>query len=104
MIVIAANHVEIFGACLMILILAREFMVSGLREFMGPYNIQFPVSKLAKWKTAIQMLATGLLIIAPVSLVFTVASLIALLIATVLTWITGVDYLKTGLAHMKDMD
>ena len=40
-----------------ILIIIREIFVSGLREFLGPKNVQLPVSKLAKWKTTVQMIA-----------------------------------------------
>lgn len=87
-----------------ILILGREFTISGLREFMGPHGVQFPVSTLAKWKTTVQMAALALLILAPLHIAYFVLGALLLLAATALTMITGWDYLKTGLAHMKDMD
>lgn len=87
-----------------ILILAREFLISGLREFLGPKNIQVPVSNLGKWKTAIQMVALGFLVVGPYGnalLPFTVRiGEIGLLVATVLTIQTGWDYLKVGLKHL----
>lgn len=87
-----------------ILILAREFLISGLREFLGPKNIQVPVSYLGKCKTAIQMIALGFLVIGEFGdkiFPYTVAiGLAGLLIATVLTIVTGWNYLKTGLQHL----
>jgi CDP-diacylglycerol--glycerol-3-phosphate 3-phosphatidyltransferase len=87
-----------------ILILSRELIVSGLREFMGPRHVTFPVSKLAKWKTAAQMAALAFLILSPLHLGYFVAGAVLLLGATALTLVTGWDYLKTGLAHMENMD
>jgi len=98
---IAAEHVGVFGLSAMILILAREFMVSGLREYLGPKNLKLPVSKLAKWKTAVQMIATGALILVPFSPLIALVGLLGLGIAALLTWATGWNYLKTALAHMR---
>ncbi|MEM6811210.1 MAG: CDP-diacylglycerol--glycerol-3-phosphate 3-phosphatidyltransferase [Pseudomonadota bacterium] len=79
------------------IIFIREFLVSGLREFLGPQNISLPVTQLAKWKTTIQMVALGLLILVPVSPpFFEIFSLISLLIAAILTAITGWSYLKSS--------
>lgn len=81
-----------------IIILTREFLVSGMREFLGPKNIKLPVSQLAKWKTTIQMIALGLLVLGgPVLFI----GQISLLIAATLTVITGWTYLKTGLSHIQ---
>ena len=46
-----------------VIILCREIMVSGLREFLAGLSISLPVSKFAKWKTTIQMIAIGILIL-----------------------------------------
>lgn len=73
-----------------IIILAREFLVAGLREYLGPRGLSLPVTKLAKWKTTTQMIALGLLIFPGME----EPGLFVLLIATVLTVITGVHYLK----------
>lgn len=85
------------------LILGRELLVSGLREYLAELRVPMPVSKLAKWKTTGQMLALGLLI--PTGPAFEPWPFQGLgegclLLATLLTLITGWDYLKRGLGHM----
>jgi cardiolipin synthase len=87
-----------------IIILMREFLISGLREFLAPQNIQLPVSKLAKWKTTVQMIALGFLVIGdygdiliPHTLVY---GQIGITVAAILTVITGWSYLKAGLKHI----
>ncbi len=99
--IVAAGHVGMVELSAILIILAREFLVSGLREYLGPKNIQLPVSRLAKWKTAVQMVATGILIISPVVPFAAEVGLGGLILAAALTCITGWDYLKTGLAHMR---
>ena len=82
-------------------ILFRELLVSGLREYVGGKQIGVPVSKLAKWKTTVQMAALALLIVAPVLPSPATEIAIGLLwLAVALTLVTGWDYLRTGLAHM----
>lgn len=83
-----------------IVILVREFLISGLREFLGPKNITVPVSKLAKWKTTLQMIALGLLIAAPLGGLWLWGGHIMLSVAAVLTVITARDYLNIGLKHL----
>jgi cardiolipin synthase len=91
-----------------IVILMREILVSGLREFLGQLRIGLPVSRLAKWKTAAQMVALGLLLAGDdgarlAGLGVLHASLLGaamLWIAAVLTLITGWDYLMVGLRHV----
>ena len=89
-----------------IVILMREFLVSGMREFLGPLNIQLPVSKLAKWKTTIQMVALGFLVVGDYGHVILPNTLQigqwGLTIAAFLTVITGWSYIKTGLQHFPD--
>jgi cardiolipin synthase (CMP-forming) len=88
-----------------ILILLREIIVSGLREFLGglPHSVALPVSKLAKWKTTLQLVALGALILVPalpeIDWILPLG-LVALWGAAVLTLITGWDYLRVGLRHM----
>jgi len=86
-----------------IVILMREFLVSGMREFLGPLNVQLPVSQLAKWKTTIQMIALGFLVMGDygdVVLPYTLEiGQWGLTIAAILTVITGWDYLKAGFKH-----
>ena len=87
-----------------IIILSREFMISGLREFLGPRNIKVPVSKLAKWKTTVQMVALGFLVIGDYGDTVVPETLmigqILLSIAAVITIITGWNYLKVGFKHI----
>ena len=86
-----------------LVILLREIAVSGLREFLAQLQVSVPVSKLAKWKTTLQLVSLGGLILAgalPGWPVLQIISLAALWGAAVLTLITGWDYLRVGLKHM----
>jgi cardiolipin synthase len=86
-----------------LVILLREIAVSGLREFLAQVSVSVPVSRLAKWKTAIQMIALGALILAgalPASPWILDVGLICLWVAAALTVVTGWDYLRIGLRHM----
>ncbi len=90
-----------------LVILCREILVSGLREFLADIKIGVPVSRLAKWKTAIQMITLGFLIIggaAPAAIPATAIGEIGLWIAAGLTIVTGYDYLKTGLKYLTEDD
>ena len=85
-----------------LIILLREIAVSGLREFLAKIKVSVPVSKIAKFKTALQLIALGILILSEGG--FTVVPIlmfgkIALWIAALLTLYTGYDYLKSGLRH-----
>jgi CDP-diacylglycerol--glycerol-3-phosphate 3-phosphatidyltransferase len=84
-------------------ILLREIIVSGLREFLAPLNISMPVSALAKWKTTLQLVSLGALILGgsvPDQLWVHNVGLASLWAAAALTLITGYDYLRIGLRHM----
>lgn len=81
------------------LILMREILVSGLREYLGPRQIKVPVTRLAKWKTTVQLIALSLLIL-PAGPVILTAGHIALALAAVLTVTTGWGYLKRGFEVM----
>jgi len=86
-----------------LIILIREIAVSGLREFLASLQVSVPVSKLAKWKTALQLIALGALILGGAAPQFGWvhdAGLICLWAAAFLTLITGWDYLRVGLKHM----
>ena len=86
-----------------LIILCREILVSGLREYLAEISVPMPVSKLAKWKTAIQMVALGVLIVGdagpPAIPVQTIGEL-GLWVAALLTLVTGYDYLRRGLQHL----
>lgn len=99
-----------------LVILIREIAVSGLREFLGPLRVSMPVSKLAKWKTALQLVSLGALILggavhgAPCEIRgdcgplagqwIHLVGLASLWAAAALTLVTGWDYLRVGLKHM----
>jgi phosphatidylglycerophosphate synthase len=89
-----------------IVILCREILVSGLREFLAELKVSVPVSRVAKWKTTVQLLAVGFLVAGPAGetvLPGTVPIGTGLLwIAAILTLYTGWDYLKAGLHHLVD--
>ena len=83
-----------------LVILCREIIVSGLREFLAELNVKLRVTWLAKWKTTIQMIALGTLLVAP-ALAATapwlqVAGIALLWAAAILTMITGYEYLRAA--------
>jgi len=86
-----------------LIILLREIMVSGLREFLAELKVLVPVSALAKWKTTFQLVALGALILGgafPGQHWIHLAGIACLWTAAVLTLVTGYDYLRVGLRHM----
>jgi cardiolipin synthase len=89
-----------------LIILLREIIVSGLREYLASLQVSLPVSRLAKWKTAFQMIALGALVLAGASgwlmpsIPVLEIGLTCLWIAAGLTLITGYDYMRVGLKHM----
>jgi cardiolipin synthase len=87
-----------------VIILCREILVSGLREFLGTLAVGVPVTALAKWKTVVQMVAIGFLLagsagdeIWPYTTLF---GLTLLWIAAIVTLYTGYDYLRAAIAHL----
>lgn len=87
-----------------VVILCREILVSGLREFLAGLRISVPVSALAKWKTVIQMVAIGFLIVGdtgPDAFPVRLVGEVGLWLAAGLTLITGYDYLRSGLRHIE---
>ena len=87
-----------------LVILLREIIVSGLREFLAPLNISMPVSQLAKWKTTFQLVALGALILGgafPAEPWIHLVGVVSLWAAAALTLVTGYDYLRIGLRHME---
>lgn len=91
-----------------VIILAREVLVSGLREFLAELRVSVPVTQLSKWKTAIQLTAIGFLIAGPagdkIFAYTTTLGLTGLWVAAILTLYTGYDYLKAGLDHVIEDD
>ncbi len=91
-----------------IIILCREILVSGLREYLADLKVSVPVTRIAKWKTTAQMVAIAFLLAGPAGdkiLPYTTQIGIALLwIAALLTMYTGYDYFRVGLKHIVDED
>lgn len=88
-----------------LVILCREILVSGLREFLAEAAVSLPVTSVAKFKTVMQMVAIAALIAARpgehMITGVTGASLIVLWIAAGLTLYTGYAYLRAGLRHAR---
>jgi CDP-diacylglycerol--glycerol-3-phosphate 3-phosphatidyltransferase len=86
-----------------LVILLREIIVSGLREYLAGLRVSVPVSALAKWKTTFQLIALGALILGgavPDQPWVHQVGIVCLWVAAALTLVTGYDYLRTGLRHM----
>ena len=85
-----------------VIILLREVAVSGLREYLAGLRVSVPVSRLAKWKTAVQLIALGFLIVghyAPDAIPATAIGDIGIWIAGAITVITAWDYWRASLKH-----
>lgn len=100
MLLVATDRADLLPS---IAIVCREILVSGLREFLAEIRIGMPVSKLAKIKTAVQMLAIGCLLLgagAPIGLHAELLGQGLLWLAALLTLVTGYAYVRIGLKHM----
>src|SRR5580692_8358157 len=93
-----------------LIILSREILVSGLREFLAGTRVSVPVTAVAKFKTAVQMIAIGAMILTPLADIFApgIPALTYAAIAYVLLWVaaaltvyTGVVYFRTGMKHLR---
>ncbi|MBV1901528.1 MAG: CDP-diacylglycerol--glycerol-3-phosphate 3-phosphatidyltransferase [Kordiimonadaceae bacterium] len=102
--VVHANWVEGIHVVAAVIIMCRELLVSGLREFLAGIQVSVPVTMLAKWKTTVQMVALGALVWTKGGPEFGLpAQEIGtglLWAAAILTLYTGLDYLRAGLKHM----
>jgi cardiolipin synthase len=89
-----------------VIILCREVLVSGLREYLAELRVSVPVTRLAKWKTALQLTAIGFLIAGPAGdkiFPFTTwVGLAGLWVAAALTLYTGYDYFRASIGHVVD--
>jgi len=99
-----------------IVILCREILVSGLREYLAALRVSVPVTKLAKWKTTAQLVAIGFLlagdagdqmvgaIVPQLGPVVTQLGLLLLWISAIFTIYTGWDYFRAGIHHLIEED
>ena len=89
-----------------IVILCREILVSGLREYLAELRVSVPVTQLAKWKTTLQLVAVGFLIAGKagdeIIPVVTDVGITLLWLSSLLTLYTGYDYFKAGARHLID--
>ena len=91
-----------------LVILSREILVSGLREFLAEVKVSVPVSNLAKWKTAAQIAAVGFLIAGPAGDALLPATWTMkigtglLWVSALLTIVTGYDYMKASIRHLME--
>jgi len=102
---VAFERISGLGLIAALVILAREILVSGLREFLAELQVGLPVSRLAKWKTTIQMVAIGFLIVGdsgPADIPVNAIGEVGLWTAALLTLVTGYDYLRASLRHVND--
>jgi cardiolipin synthase len=107
MMLVGTTRLSRFGLYPAIVIMLREILVSGLREYHAETHVGLPVTRLAKWKTGLQLAALGALIagndsarllgfgFVPVAVIGETL----LWLAAVLTLFTGWDYLTAGLRH-----
>ena len=107
MMLAAQQTIAGWSLCAAVIILSREILVSGLREFLAEVNVSVPVTKLAKWKTIAQMVAIGFLLagtagdkIFPFT---TLTGLCLLWVSAIVTLYTGWDYFHAGMRHVLDM-
>ena len=106
MMLAAQQTIAGWSLCAAIIILCREILVSGLREFLAELSVSVPVTRLAKYKTVVQMIAIGFLLAGPAGdQIFpwtTSTGLILLWISALVTLYTGYDYFRAGLHHVID--
>lgn len=106
MMAVANRTIESWWIWAAIVILCREILVSGLREFLAELKVPLPVSAVAKWKTTVQMIALGFLIVGdagePILHGTRTIGLYLLCLSAVLTLYTGWDYMKAGLKHVTE--
>lgn len=100
------GRLGVYGIIPAVIIMCREILVSGLREFLAEIKVGCPVTRLAKWKTACQMVALPVLMVAEpqfsgcLSPYLTFIGSIALWGAALLTVMTGYDYWRSGRKYM----
>ncbi|HWL81542.1 MAG TPA: CDP-diacylglycerol--glycerol-3-phosphate 3-phosphatidyltransferase [Roseomonas sp.] len=112
MLLAGLSHLSLLGLVAAIVILLREILVSGLREYLAGLSVGLPVTRLAKWKTGVQMTALGILLAGDSGgsvlhlsfLPLNAIGEVMLWLAAALTLLTGWDYLLAGLRHAEAQD
>lgn len=83
-------------------IMMREILVSGLREYLGPKNVTVHVTALAKWKTTVQLVALGIVMVESLIPGLGLVSDIVLWLAGILTVVTGYQYFAGAWPHLTE--
>jgi cardiolipin synthase len=100
----ADNSIQGWTLWAAIVILCREILVSGLREYLAALRVSVPVTKLAKWKTTVQLVAIGFLIAGEAGdAIFpstTLIGIVLLWMSAIVTIYTGWDYFRAGIHHL----
>jgi cardiolipin synthase len=99
----ATQRISAWAVLPALVILSREILVSGLREHLAGIRVKVPVSNLAKWKTAVQMIAIGVLLVGDAAPEILHAKFLGeglLWIAAAFTLVTGYQYFRAGLVHV----
>lgn len=107
LLIIVVNHmVHPISYIPVMVILCREVLVSGLREFLANVKIGMPVTRLAKWKTGFQMTSIAIILFKGVPVLGALYPLGELLlwVAGILTFITGYEYFQKSLNYVKSLD
>ncbi|QDH17815.1 CDP-diacylglycerol--glycerol-3-phosphate 3-phosphatidyltransferase [Swingsia samuiensis] len=95
------THLPIFSIYAAILIMIREILVSGLREYMAHQSLTLPSSRLAKWKTGIQMIAIGFLVAGDETAQLIQCSFLhASLVGGVLLWLSVIPTIVSGWRYL----
>jgi len=100
-VILADNMVHPVNYIPVIIILCRELLVSGLREFLAEMHVGMPVTRLAKWKTGFQMTALSMILVV---YMFHNLGVVLLWIAAVLTFVTGYQYFQKSLDYVKSVE
>jgi cardiolipin synthase len=108
LILVADGTIQSWTLWAAVVILCREILVSGLREYLAALRVSVPVTKLAKWKTTVQLVAIGFSIageagerIIPAT---TLIGVVLLWISAIVTIYTGWDYFRAGIHHLTKED
>lgn len=102
---VAFDRIDKITLIAAVIIMCREVLVSGLREFLAEIQVSVPVTQLAKWKTMVQIVAIGFLLAGDAATMLYAVEIgtACLWIAAVLTLYTGYDYLNAGLRHIASL-
>ena len=118
MLLVSDNTIGGWSLLAAIVILTREISVSGLREFLAELRVSVPVTRLAKWKTTLQMVAIGFLLAGSAGDnlfpnldilgsglgIVSYIGLLLLWISALVTLYTGYDYFRAGIRHLLSED